>query len=277
MRFGVIVFPGTNCDADTFHAIDAVMKQPVEYIWHQEASLDRFDCLILPGGFSYGDHLRAGAIARFSPVMQAVERFAEAGGLVLGICNGFQILTEAGLLPGALLRNDALQFRCKWVDLRVENAATPFTSLCHSGQVLRMPIAHGDGRYFADPDTLRRIEENGQVLLRYCAPDGRLTEESNPNGSLNAIAGICNDRRNVFGLMPHPERCVEPALGGADGLYVLKSILDNFADPAKVPVRHHAGGAPAGRDESSLPEGGDGAILPPRSSNGALGSGGSGR
>lgn len=226
MKFGVITFPGTNCDADTYHVIDEVLGQPVENVWHQETSLDRFDCLILPGGFSYGDYLRAGAIARFSPVMQAVERFANEGGLVLGICNGFQILTEAGLLPGALLRNDVLQFRCEWVDLRVENADTPFTNACRSGQIIRMPIAHGEGRYFADPDTLRRVEDNRQVLLRYCSPDGELVDEYNPNGSLNFIGGVCNERRNVFGLMPHPERCSEPALGGTDGLYVFRSIID---------------------------------------------------
>ncbi len=230
MRFGVIVFPGTNCDADTYYVLKSVLGQPVEYVWHQETSLDRFDCLILPGGFAYGDHLRAGAIARFSPVMQAVERFANEGGLVLGICNGFQILTEAGLLPGALLRNDALQFRCEWVHLRVENSDTPFTSTCRSGQVLRMPVAHGEGRYFADPDTLQRLEGNGQVLLRYSSSNGRLTEEDNPNGSLNSIAGICNEGRNVFGLMPHPERCSEADLGGTDGLYVLKSILSYCLD-----------------------------------------------
>lgn len=225
MKFGVIVFPGTNCDADTYHVIDKVLNQPVEYVWHQETNLNRFDCLVLPGGFSYGDYLRAGAIARFSPVMQAVERFANEGGLVIGICNGFQILSESGLLPGALLRNHVLQFRCEWVHVRVENVDTPFTSACRPDQILVLPIAHGEGSYFADPETLRQLESNGQVVLRYCASDGRLTPESNPNGSLNAIAGICNERRNVFGLMPHPERCSEGILGGTDGLYILKSIL----------------------------------------------------
>jgi phosphoribosylformylglycinamidine synthase I len=229
MRFGVIVFPGANCDADTYHVVGSVLHQRVDYVWHQETTLDHYDCLILPGGFSYGDHLRAGAIARFSAVMGAVERFAGEGGLVLGICNGFQILTEAGLLPGALLRNDVLQFRCQWVNLRVENVRSPFTSACRPGQVLRMPIAHGEGRYFADSETLQRLEDNEQILLRYCASDGRLDEEHNPNGSLRFIAGICNERRNVFGLMPHPERSSEAELGGADGLYLFKSILDRLA------------------------------------------------
>ncbi|MDA8187314.1 MAG: phosphoribosylformylglycinamidine synthase subunit PurQ [Dehalococcoidales bacterium] len=225
MKFGVVVFPGTNCDADTFHVINTVLNQPVEYVWHQETSLNKFDCLILPGGFSYGDHLRGGAIARFSPVMPAIERFAREGGLVLGICNGFQILSEAGLLPGALLRNNVLEFRCQWVNLRVENSDTPFTSTYQVGQVLRMPIAHGQGRYFAAPETLDRLEANGQVLFRYCSPDGELTEGSNPNGSLNSIAGICNEGRNVFALMPHPERCSERELGGVDGLRIFESLL----------------------------------------------------
>lgn len=241
MRFGVIVFPGINCDSDTYHVLGAVLRQPVEYVWHQETSLNRFDCVILPGGFAYGDYLRAGAIARFSPVLGAVERFADDGGLVLGICNGFQILTEAGLLPGALLRNDVLQFRCKWVDLRVESADSAFTSACRPGQVLRMPIAHGEGRYFADPDTLQRLEDNGQVLLRYCSADGQLADEHNPNGSLHHIAGICNERRNVFGLMPHPERCSELELGGKDGLYIFKSILDGQVDSIASARRENIG------------------------------------
>ena len=227
MRFGVVTFPGTNCDTDTYHALDRVFGVAVEYVWHRATQLPSVDCLILPGGFSYGDYLRAGAIARFSPVMTEVARFAASGGLVLGICNGFQILCEAGLLPGALLRNDSLQFRCQWTHLRVENADTPFTSSARSGQILRMPIAHGEGRYYADATTLNRIEEDGQVILRYCQPDGKVSPESNPNGSLHSIAAICNKTRNVFGLMPHPERCSEAALGGTNGGFVFRSIVQS--------------------------------------------------
>jgi len=225
LRFGVIVFPGTNCDRDTYHVIDTVFRQPVEYIWHQDTDLSPYDCVILPGGFSYGDYLRAGAIARFSPVMRSVERFAREGGLVLGICNGFQVLLEAGLLPGAMLRNDHLQFRCSWVHVRVESTDSPFTSACEEGQVLKLPIAHQEGSYYAPEDLLRQLERRSQILLRYCDPQGRVTRESNPNGSLENIAGICNEGRNVFGLMPHPERCCEPVLGGTDGTFIFRSIL----------------------------------------------------
>ncbi len=229
MKFAVIVFPGTNNEADCFHVVQNVLRQPVRCVWHKETDLSGFDCLILPGGFSYGDYLRAGAIARFSPVMRAVEDFAARGGLVMGICNGFQILTEAGLLPGALLRNDCLQFRCRWVHTRVENSGLPHLSRCERGQVLRMPIAHGAGRYFADQATLERLKGNGQVVLRYCGDDGRVSEEFNPNGSVEGIAGICNEARNVFGLMPHPDRCAEGILGGTDGLAVFESILAHKA------------------------------------------------
>jgi phosphoribosylformylglycinamidine synthase I len=225
LRFGVVVFPGTNCDADTYGVLDRVFGVPVESIWHAATSLPAVDCVILPGGFSYGDYLRAGAIARFSPVMAVVGRFAAAGGLVLGICNGFQILCEAGLLPGALLPNDCLEFRCGWTNLRVEQVDTPFTGAARPGQVLRMPIAHGEGRYYADPATLDRLTAQGQVILRYCTSTGEVTPESNPNGSLGGIAGICNDARNVFGLMPHPERCSELALGGTDGAVIFRSII----------------------------------------------------
>jgi phosphoribosylformylglycinamidine synthase len=221
--------------------LGTVLEQPVEYVWHQDTNLDRFDCLVLPGGFSYGDYLRPGAIARFSPILSAIDRFAKRGGFVIGICNGFQVLTEAGLLPGALLRNDALQFRCGWVNLRVERDDSIFTSASRASRVLRMPIAHGDGRYFADPVTLRRLEDNGQVLLRYCSPDGKLADEYNPNGSLHHIAGICNDRGNVFGLMPHPERCSEPELGGTDGLQIFKSIFDGRVDPIASARRYNVG------------------------------------
>ncbi len=225
-----MVFPGSNCDADTYHVLDRVFDASVEYVWHAATSLPPVDCVVLPGGFSYGDYLRAGAIARFAPVMSAVGRFAAEGGLVLGICNGFQVLCEAGLLPGALLPNDSLEFRCEWTHVRVEQVDTPFTAAARPGQVLRMPIAHGEGRYYADERTLRRLNERRQIVLRYCTPDGRLDPSSNPNGSAEAIAGICNDGRNVFGLMPHPERCSEAELGGVDGQAIFRSIL-NFTVP----------------------------------------------
>jgi phosphoribosylformylglycinamidine synthase I len=235
LRIGIVVFPGTNCDRDTFDVLGRVFGQQVEYIWHSSTHLPDVDCLILPGGFSYGDYLRAGAIARFSPVMAEVIQFAQAGGLVLGICNGFQVLCEAGLLPGALLQNDSLEFRCGWTHIRVERTDTPFTALARSGQVLRMPIAHGEGRYFADPATLDRLRERGQVVLRYCSADGGVGQV-NPNGSLDSIAGICNERRNVFGLMPHPERCSELALGGTDGGTIFQSLIQSFraAEPLLV-------------------------------------------
>ena len=225
MRFGVVVFPGTWSDMDCFHVVKEVFGQPVGYVWHKDTNIDSYDCIILPGGFSYGDYLRAGAIARFSPVMGAVEEFAEQGGLVLGICNGFQTLCEAGLLPGVLMRNAHLQFRCQWVHLRVENADSPFTNVAEEGQVLRIPISHGEGNYFADPATLGEIEGRGQVAFRYCAAGGDVTEEANPNGSLANIAGITNARGNVLGMMPHPERCCEELLGGTDGRVVFESAV----------------------------------------------------
>lgn len=226
MQFGVITFPGSNGDHDALMAVEMGLGQPVEPVWYRETDLSRFDCLLIPGGFSYGDYLRAGAIARFSPVMEAVTRFAEAGGPVLGICNGFQILTEAGLLPGALLRNASLQFRSAWVTVSVESSETPWTNQIEAGTVLRLPIAHGEGRYFADPETLQRIEDNGQVIFRYTDPDGRVTEEANHNGSLNNIAGVSNERGNVVGLMPHPERAFDTLIGGDDGLQVLSAVMN---------------------------------------------------
>ena len=226
MKFGVIVFPGTWSDRDCHHALARVLGEEEVYIWSQDEDLQGCDCVILPGGFSYGDYLRTGAIARFSPVMQAVTRFAEAGGLVLGICNGFQILTEAGLLPGALLRNDSLEFRCQWTHLRVENTDTPFTRLCAPGQVLRVPISHGEGNYFADDETLARLEASGSVLVRYCEPNGQITPNANPNGSRHNIAGIVNAQRNVAAMMPHPERCCEAELGGTDGLLLFRSVVE---------------------------------------------------
>ena len=225
MNFGVIVFPGSNCDADCYHVIKDVMGQPVRYVWHQERSLRGLDCVVLPGGFSYGDYLRTGAIARFSPVMEAVQQFADRGGLVLGICNGFQILCEAGLLPGVLMQNTGLRFLCKFLHVRVETTNTPFTSACRPGQVLHMPIAHHGGNYFADAASLSELKANDQIVLRYCSPQGEVSQEYNPNGSLDNIAGICNSRRNVFGLMPHPERASEAILGSEDGRAIFASIV----------------------------------------------------
>tara|TARA_B100000745_G_scaffold100615_2_gene64153 strand:+ start:3685 stop:4386 length:702 start_codon:yes stop_codon:yes gene_type:complete len=228
MKFGVVVFPGTWSDKDCFHVIDNVLDQPVEYVWHKDTDLTGFDCIILPGGFSYGDYLRCGAIARFSPIMKSVEAFANAGGLVYGICNGFQILCESGLLPGILMRNDHLQFRCEWTNLRIESSTSPFTSNAEVGQVISVPISHGEGNYFADNATLDEIEKNGQVLFRYSTLEGRTTKDSNPNGSLNNIAGITNREGNVLGMMPHPERCCDPLLGSTDGEVIFRSIADSW-------------------------------------------------
>lgn len=224
MKFGVVVFPGSNCDADAYNAV-RLLGADAAYLWHADRGIGNVDCVILPGGFSYGDYLRSGAIARFAPIMAAVERHAERGGLVLGICNGFQILLEAGLLPGAMRRNDCLQFRCMTVGIRVERNDLPFTRLCTPGQVLRVPIAHADGNYYADADVLAGLEANGQVVFRYVDADGLATPAANPNGALNNIAGIVNREGNVLGLMPHPERVVEPVLGGTDGRLVLGSII----------------------------------------------------
>ena len=228
MKFGVVVFPGTWSDKDCFYVIDQVLHQPVEYIWHKDTDLTGFDCIILPGGFSYGDYLRCGAIARFSPVMKSVEAFANAGGLVYGICNGFQILCESGLLPGVLIRNDHLQFRCEWTSLRIENSDSPFTSKAEAGQVISVPISHGEGNYFADSATLDEIEKNNQVIFRYSSPEGCIDRENNPNGSLNNIAGITNREGNGLGMMPHPERCCDPLLGSTDGEVIFRSISDTL-------------------------------------------------
>lgn len=228
MKFAVVVFPGSNCDADAYHVIDQVLGQPVEYVWHATSGRDAlqgFDCVVLPGGFAYGDYLRVGAIAAISPIMEAVQAHAERGGLVLGICNGFQILLESRLLPGAILRNQSLQFRAQWVHLRVENELTPFTRRYARGQVLRIPIAHGDGNYFADPETLAGLEASNQVVFRYCDAEGNVISAGNPNGSINNIAGIRDRRGNVLGLMPHPERCSEAILGGTDGLGLWQSVV----------------------------------------------------
>jgi phosphoribosylformylglycinamidine synthase I len=230
VRFGVIVFPGSNCEQDTVHAITTVLGQPADLIWHEDTNLSPYDCVVLPGGFAHGDHLRAGAIARFSPVMSAVERFAESGGLVWGICNGFQVLVEAGLLPGAMLQNAGLRFVCRWVHVRVDSALTPFTAGITPGAVLRMPIAHHEGSYFVQPDTLAAMERAGQIVLRYCDADGRVTDAANPNGAIANVAGVCNREGNVFGLMPHPERCAEAVLGGTDGRRLFESVVN-----ARVP------------------------------------------
>jgi len=228
MKFGVVVFPGSNCDLDAYHLVKDVLGEPVDYIWHQEESVSGFDCLILPGGFSYGDYLRCGAIARFSPVMKSVVTFARDGGLVMGICNGFQVLLEAGLLPGALYRNLSLQFRCLFTHLKVENRQTPFTVGLDAGRLLKIPIAHGEGNYYADADTMRRMEANGQIVFRYATADGEITDAANPNGSLSNIAGVCNEMKNVLGMMPHPERAGEAALGSQDGRLIFQSILKNW-------------------------------------------------
>ena len=225
MKFAIVVFPGSNCDHDAYHATTAVIGQQAELIWHKDTDLKGADAVILPGGFAHGDYLRTGAIARFSPIMQSVEAFAAAGGPVVGFCNGFQILLEAGLLEGAMLRNRSLQYRCEHVHVRVERNDTPWTSLCPPGLVMRIPIAHGEGNYYAAPDVIDRLEKNGQVIFRYATAAGELTDEANPNGSLHNIAGICNERRNVVALMPHPERACEPVLGSGDGKVVLDSVV----------------------------------------------------
>jgi phosphoribosylformylglycinamidine synthase len=213
---------------DCFHVIDKVLMEEVEYIWHQQTDVSDYDCLVLPGGFSYGDYLRCGAIARFSPVMEAVADYARDGGLVIGICNGFQILLEAGLLPGAMLRNTSLSFICRHVNVRVENADTPWTNAVRRGRVLRIPIAHGEGNYTADAETLAALEEQGRIVLRYCDEGGETTAASNPNGSVDNIAGICSEGFNVFGLMPHPERASEEILGSTDGLLVWESVMAHY-------------------------------------------------
>jgi len=234
MKFGVVVFPGSNCDHDAFHAIGHVLHKPVEFIWHQSEDLRNCDAIILPGGFSYGDYLRTGAIARFSPVMKSVEKFASGGGLVLGICNGFQILLEAGMLPGAMMRNAGLRFICKHVHIRVEETNSPFTCVAQPGQILTIPIAHSDGNYTCDEATLEKLERNHQVLFRYTTASGKDDAPGNPNGSTANIAGICNAARNVAGLMPHPERAVEQVLDSNDGLVVFKSMIEALVGTAKA-------------------------------------------
>ena len=225
MKFGVLLFPGTWSHQDFAHVFQDVLKVDWGYVWHKDTSVAGYDGLILPGGFAHGDYLRCGAIARFSPIMHAVVKFARDGGPVMGSCTGFQILYEAGLLPGALLRNESLQYRCRWVHMRTESTETPFTRMVGKGRVLKIPISHGEGRYFADPETVGRLRANDQIIFRYSTPDGAITDEANPNGALGNIAGICNEGRNVLGFMPHPERASEALLGSEDGRLLFDSVL----------------------------------------------------
>ncbi len=235
VRFGIVVFPGSNCDHDAHYVTGELMGQDARFIWHKESALGDVDVVILPGGFSYGDYLRCGAIARFSPIMKDVVRFANNGGMVVGICNGFQVLTEAGLLPGVLLRNNTLRFACTYVHCRVENNRTKFTSACKAGDVLEIPIAHGDGNYYAEEPVLRKLVENGQVVFKYSTPDGEVTDATNPNGSLLNIAGIVNLEGNVLGMMPHPERAADRALKHTDGRKVFQSIIQSFVGVERIP------------------------------------------
>ncbi len=229
MKFGVIIFPGSNCDRDAYWTIQHVAKQPVTFLWHESHDLENCDAVIVPGGFAYGDYLRTGAIAKFSPVMESVRKFADGGGTVLGICNGFQILCESGLLPGALMRNVGLKYVCKPVHVRVENSATPFTNACSSGEVLTIPIGHMEGNYFCDAETLQELRGNNRIVFRYCSPGGEVGAGDNPNGSLDNIAGICSPGGNVVGMMPHPERSAEPELGCTDGMKVFHSMVGALA------------------------------------------------
>ena len=237
MKFAVIVFPGSNCDHDAYHAVKHVLGQDAAFVWHKDTSLGGADVVILPGGFAHGDYLRTGAIARFSPIMREVQAFAARGGPVLGICNGFQVLLEAGLLPGAMLRNRSVKFQCEHVFVKVEQTDTPFTNACRPGQVLRIPIAHGEGNYYAEPDVVERLEKNRQVVFRYTTASGSVDTDANPNGSVANIAGICNDARIVVGLMPHPERACEIALGSADGYVILESAVRAVTQGIPVPAR----------------------------------------
>ncbi len=230
MTFAVVVFPGSNCDHEAQYMAETVLGQTVRMVWHKDTSLAGADVVILPGGFSHGDYLRTGAIARFSPIMSAVKAFAERGGPVIGICNGFQILQESGLLPGAMLRNRDLRFHCEYINIRVEQTDTPFTRGCTPGQVLRVPISHGEGNFFADADVIAELDRNRRVIFRYCTSHGEVVDAANPNGSIDNIAGVCNAARNVVGLMPHPERACERRLGSDDGLLLFRSVIDAFAD-----------------------------------------------
>ncbi len=230
MKFGVVVFPGSNCDHDAYHVLSKHVGQPVDFIWHQETDLSGFDAVIVPGGFSYGDYLRAGALARFSPVMKSIVQFADGGKFVFGICNGFQILCEAGLLPGALMRNAGLHFVCKHVNLRLENQNTPFTTQLDPAKILAIPIAHAEGNYICDDETFNSLEENDQIIFRYCDKNGEITDASNPNGARSNIAGICSIDRNVLGMMPHPERACEELLGSNDGRDIFRSLTKAISE-----------------------------------------------
>jgi phosphoribosylformylglycinamidine synthase subunit PurQ / glutaminase len=236
VKFGIVVFPGSNCDHDVYHVAKHVLGHEASFLWHKETVLPGVDCVVLPGGFAHGDYLRCGAMARFSPIMKAVEEFANRGGMVLGICNGFQVLTEAGLLPGALLRNAGLQYICRDVFLRVERQDTPYTARLKPGTVLKIPIGHGEGCYYAAEEVLRGIEEKRQVVFRYCDASGSVTAESNPNGSLRAIAGVCNERGNIMGLMPHPDRCAEEILGNAQGRKLFDSIVHTWQQARRTRI-----------------------------------------
>src|SRR5690348_16490982 len=229
MKFGVLVFPGSNCDHDAYHAVSTLAHQPVTFLWHETQDLENCDVVIVPGGFAYGDYLRTGAIAKFSPVMEAVSRFAASGGMVIGICNGFQILCESGLLPGAFMRNSGLKYVCKFVHVRVEETDTPFTNACSQGEVLHIPIGHMEGNYFCDVDTLAQLKRERRIIFRYSDAQGEITREANPNGSLENIAGICSEGRNVLGMMPHPERASEAVLGGTEGIKVFHSMVAAMA------------------------------------------------
>lgn len=224
-KFGIVVFPGSNCDHDCYYAIKHVLDQDCEFLWHHETDVDRFDCIVLPGGFSYGDYLRTGSIASLSPIMKSVEKFSQAGNPVIGICNGFQVLVESGLLPGALIKNSSLKFVCKWIKARVENNRNLFTDNMKVGDVLEIPVAHGEGNYFCTPEELKALNENSQIVFRYCSEKGDITPESNPNGSIENIAGITNKAGNVLGMMPHPERCAEEILNGTQGKLIFESII----------------------------------------------------
>jgi phosphoribosylformylglycinamidine synthase subunit PurQ / glutaminase len=228
LKFGIVVFPGSNCDHDCYHTIKHVLGHEARFVWHEETDLSDYDCIIIPGGFSYGDYLRTGSIASLSPIMRSVSDYACAGGPVIGICNGFQVLVEAGLLPGSLIKNASLKFICKWVYLRLENSDTLFTSNMNIGDVLRIPVAHGEGNYFCTDEDLKELERNSQIIFRYSTPSGEVIDEANPNGSLDNIAGISNKEGNVLGMMPHPERCSEGLMGGEDGRAIFESLISNL-------------------------------------------------
>jgi phosphoribosylformylglycinamidine synthase I len=229
MKFGVIVFPGSNCDHDSYYAVNSAAGQPVTFLWHESNDLEGCDAVIVPGGFAYGDYLRTGAIAKFAPIMESLAKFAASGGLVIGICNGFQILCEAGLLPGALMRNAGLKYVCRQVHLRVESTNTPFTHDLGKGEVLQIPIGHMEGNYYCDSETLAQLQRDERIIFRYATAKGEITEEANPNGSLDNIAGICNEGRNVLGMMPHPDRSSEAMLGSADGLKIFQGMVESMA------------------------------------------------